>query len=331
MKDRKFGAMLLAGFGMLVLILDGKTALLGMQDGLEICLWTVIPALFPFLFLSAILTDSLYGKKIPAVGRLARWCRIPEEAGCLLVIGFLGGYPAGAANAVRLYRNGSLDQKTALRLAIICNNAGPAFLFGIIGNLFSQMQFSWLLWAVHIVSSLAVAGFLPGEPVKEWDLSAVKHRSLPFLLNRTIKTMASICGWVVLFRLILTFLERWFLWLLPDILAILLTGCLELSNGCLILSRIQSEAIRFCIAAFLLGFGGLCVTMQTFSVCEGLQLRGYVGAKLLHGSVSFLLAFVVYRGKSAIVLPALLLLAPLFRSFPQKSEKRGSNSTAGVV
>ena len=68
MKDRKFGTMVLAGFGMLVLILDGKTALLGMRDGLEICLWTVIPALFPFLFLSAILTDSLYGKKIPAMG-----------------------------------------------------------------------------------------------------------------------------------------------------------------------------------------------------------------------------------------------------------------------
>ena len=49
MKDRKFGTMVLAGFGMLVLILDGKTALLGMRDGLEICLWTVIPALFPFL------------------------------------------------------------------------------------------------------------------------------------------------------------------------------------------------------------------------------------------------------------------------------------------
>ena len=239
--------------------------------------------------------------------------------------------PAGAANAARLYRNGSLDEITAQRLAIICNNAGPAFLFGIVGNLFSQIKFPWLLWAVHIVSSLVVARFLPGEPVENCKISAENHRSLPFLLNRTIETMASICGWVVLFRLILTFLERWFLWMLPDILAILLTGCLELSNGCLALSRIQSEEIRFYIAAFLLGFGGLCVTMQTLSVCEGLQLRGYVGAKLLHGSVSFLLAFVVYRGKTALMLLAVLLLAPLFRSFPRKSEKRGSNSTAGVV
>lgn len=328
---RKLGTMVLAALGMLVLILDGKTALLGMQDGLEICLWTVIPALFPFLFLSAILTDSLYGKKIPAVGRLARWCGIPEDAGCLLVIGFLGGYPAGAANAARLYRNGSLDEITAQRLAIICNNAGPAFLFGIVGNLFSQMKFPWLLWAVHIVSSLVVARFLPGGPVKECELSVVNHRLLPSLLNRTIKTMASICGWVILFRLILTFLERWFLWLLPDVIAVLLTGCLELSNGCLALPRIQSEEIRFCIAAFLLGFGGLCVTMQTFSVCDGLNLRGYIGAKLLHGIVSFLLAFTVYHGIAAMILPVVLLLAPLFLSFPRKSEKRGSNSTAGVI
>ena len=34
--------------GMLVLILDAKTALAGAKEGIQLCLYTVIPSLFPF-------------------------------------------------------------------------------------------------------------------------------------------------------------------------------------------------------------------------------------------------------------------------------------------
>ena len=331
MKRRNFMPLLVSGFGMLVLILDGKTALLGMQEAVGICLWTVIPALFPFLFLSAILTDNLYGKRIPGMGILNRWCKIPEEVGYLLLIGFLGGYPAGAANAARLWRNGSMDKESAGHLAVICNNAGPAFLFGIVGRRFPSNQFAWLLWLVHIVSNLLVARILPGKPGWVSEIDRQNHKSIPNLLWQTLKTMAAICGWVMLFRLLLTFLERWFFWMLPDEVTVLLSGILELSNGCLALSKIQTVGLRFCMAAFLLGFGGFCVAMQTYSVCEGLQLRGYMRVKLLHGMISMVLAFLIYRFGFVNSLVGALLLVPFFLSFSRKSEKRGSNSTASVV
>ena len=47
--------------GILVLILDGKTALAGAMAGMELCMKTVIPSLFPFLFLCSLLTNSLWG------------------------------------------------------------------------------------------------------------------------------------------------------------------------------------------------------------------------------------------------------------------------------
>ena len=37
----------LAALGILVLILDGKTAILGAGDAIELCLASVIPSLFP--------------------------------------------------------------------------------------------------------------------------------------------------------------------------------------------------------------------------------------------------------------------------------------------
>ena len=39
---------ILAALGMIVLILDAKTALSGAREGIDLCMRTVIPALFPF-------------------------------------------------------------------------------------------------------------------------------------------------------------------------------------------------------------------------------------------------------------------------------------------
>ena len=46
-RRRQLSGMFLA-LGLLILILDGKTAYNGAVDGIELCLKTVIPALFPF-------------------------------------------------------------------------------------------------------------------------------------------------------------------------------------------------------------------------------------------------------------------------------------------
>ena len=54
-----------AAVGMLLLILDSKTAVTGAWDGIELCLRTVIPSLFPFFIISAALTSSLAGMKLP--------------------------------------------------------------------------------------------------------------------------------------------------------------------------------------------------------------------------------------------------------------------------
>ena len=56
MKRRTAAALVFSSAGMLVLILDGKAALLGAQAGVELCLNTVIPSLFPFFVLSVLLT-----------------------------------------------------------------------------------------------------------------------------------------------------------------------------------------------------------------------------------------------------------------------------------
>ena len=108
--------------------------------------------------------------------------------------------------------------------------------------------------------------------------------------------MATVCGWVVLFRVLLAFLKRWFFWILPAAVQVAVTGILELSNGCCELLAVTDVSDRFCICSGILAFGGLCVTMQTVSVTAGLSLKPYFWGKLLQTLFSLALAALIAYG-----------------------------------
>ena len=78
---------------MLALILDGRTAIDGARQGIELCLRTVIPSLFPFFVLSILLTSSLLGGSLAVLRPLGRLFGMPDGAESLLIPAFLGGYP----------------------------------------------------------------------------------------------------------------------------------------------------------------------------------------------------------------------------------------------
>jgi hypothetical protein len=206
----------------------------------------------------------------------------------LVLTGFLGGYPSGAQSVAQLHMGGRLTRRQAEKLLPLCNNAGPAFIFGVLGSMFSRKYTVWLLWLVQIISALTAAALLPAAQGSA-DLQKGSRIPITVALERSVRAMGLVCGWVVLMRILLAFLERWFLWLLPDVLRITLVGLLELSNGCVLLSRIPQEGLRFLLAGVFLSLGGICVTLQTASVAEGLRLSCYFPGKLLQCSFSILL------------------------------------------
>ncbi len=277
-----------AFLGLLILILDSRTALEGAREGLELCLRTVVPSLFPFFVLSVVLTSSL--TEIPLLKPLGQAFGLEEGLEGLLVPAFLGGYPVGAQSVALLYRSGNVEKGTAQRLLAFCSNAGPAFLFGMGSGLFSEGWMPWALWGVHVGSAWMVSRILPAGKNTHSAICRTGNTS-PDVLALSLRVMAQVCGWVVLFRVIISFLNRWFLWLLPPEASVLVMGLLELSNGFCALSALPSEALRFLLCGGMLAFGGLCVTMQTMSVTKGLSLKYYLAGKGLQTLLSLLLCF----------------------------------------
>lgn len=289
LKSRQILKYLTGASCILVLIFDSKTAVEGAMAGIDLCLKTVVPSLFPLMVLTTWLTGLLSGSQLRFLRPLRRICRLPEGTEPILLSGFLGGYPVGAQCIAQAYQAKQISKSDAQRMLAFCCNTGPSFLFGVAGSLFSHHSTAWLLWGIHILSALLTASLIscPGEPIQ---IPAKSEITLPGALQKSVSAMGIICGWILLFRIVLCFLERWFFWYLPEETSIILSGFLELSNGCFALSKIPSEELRFVLCAGFLAFGGICVVMQTMGVTQGLSLRYYFLGKALQTFFSLLIS-----------------------------------------
>lgn len=284
-----------AALGMLVLILDSKTALKGAAVGVELCIKSVIPSLFPFFLLSGILVASWMGASFPLLRPLCRFLGMPKGSESLLIAGFLGGYPVGAKAIRDAWAKGFLRKEDAQRLLCFCNNAGPAFLFGMVAPLFPDPFSGWALWGIHILSALITSCILREKTTAQVSIPHEKSGNLTQSLIGAIKVTAQVCGWVILFRILSAFLERWVLWAFPLWIRCAVTGLLELTNGCISLASVGSGNLRFLLCSAMLAFGGLCVCLQTASVTQGLSLRFYCFGKLTQTLFSLLISAVYLR------------------------------------
>lgn len=294
------------------LILDSSAACAGATEGVQLCLRTVVPALFPFLYLSLVISTGLNFFRLRIFDPVARLCRIPPGSGELLMLGFLGGYPSGAQCVSLAHEKGHLSSDAARRMLVICSNCGPAFIFGLLGPSFADSGMGWKIWLVCILGAVITGTLLPGGGGSLRIGSSSESEGAVRLMDRAIRSMARICAWIIIFRVVMSFADRWFLWRFHGWMQVLICGLTELTNGCINLGRIADDGLRFVLCCGMLSFGGLCVTMQTLSVIHpDLDRKLYFPGKVLHGCISTSLScifFPVYWKIGVISLSFAILL-----------------------
>lgn len=284
---------LIALGAMVLLIVDSQLMIQSAAEGIRICLTTVIPSLFPLFVLSLFATNNLPGEQLRILRPIMRLCNIPEGGEHVLLLGLIGGYPVGAMTVSEAYERKMIVKGTAQRLLGFCNNAGPAFIFGIVGPLFTNASVCWILWGIHLLSAIITGILLPGRTY----VPAIKYTSKPVglatTLERSIRSLAVVCGWVVMFRILIKLFHDKIGWRLPELANTVIAGIMELSNGCIALKTEPKEAIAFILASGMLSFGGVCVFLQTVSVVNGLGTGLYIPGKIIQASLSVMLSCLV--------------------------------------
>lgn len=292
------------------------------KSGLQLCGNVIIPSLFPFFVLSSFCMEiglvQYLGRVLEPLMRPL--FRVSGACASAFVLGIIGGYPVGAKTAIALYEKRMISRDEAERLLAFCNNCGPAFIFGVVGaGVFSSSAVGLLLYLIHILSSVLV-GLLfrfRGSRTVSAGCAAPTEEAPAFSaaftasVRSAMQSTLSICAFVLFFTVIIRLLVlsgvlRGAAALLGTLLAPfggtdaaaekLLIGAIEMSSGVASLSgSAGAMSTQLSLAAFILGWAGLCVHCQVLSFLgsSDLSVRTYLAGKLAHGVISALLANVL--------------------------------------
>lgn len=320
-----------------LLVIFSRSNLEATRNGLELWAFTVVPSLFPFFVITNLLSQT---KIVNIIGKLLNKLmrplfNVPGIGGFAFVMGLISGYPVGAKIVSDFREQKLVTKDEGERLLAFTNNSGPLFILSSVGiGLFGDTKTGLLLLFTHIIACITV-GIILGKFSKKSDnkfkkilleklentstnRNGISIRNLGEILstsiNKSISTIFLIGGFVVIFSVILSILEKTkTLELLSNILnpilqvfnidtdfsKPLLSGIIELTNGVKEVSSIHIKAIsqNIVLCAFLLGFGGFSVLLQVFSIISktDLSIKKYVIGKFLQGIFASIYTFLVLK------------------------------------
>ena len=310
------------------LIIFSKNNLPACKDGLLLWVNNIVPSLLPFFIATELLsyTDITYklGKLLNPI--MKPLFNVPGIGSFAFIMGIISGYPTGAKIVVNLKENNLCTKEEAERMLSFTNNSGPLFILSTVGNsMFGNSYIGILLLITHILSSITVGIIfrfykLKSNSIKKtsnlsYNNNQVDFSNLGEILSKSImssvKTVVMIGGFVVLFSVILSILNEtnsiitlstilfpiFKLFGINDIAFVysFLSGIFEITNGIMQISSIPCKYIstNIILSSFLLGFGGLSVLLQVYSIISksNISIKSYFIGKLLQGIIASVYTF----------------------------------------
>lgn len=312
------------------LVIFSNSNFVATKEGLRLWANNVVPSLLPFFIATELLSYTTIVNKLGKVLNpiMRPLFHIPGIGSYPFIMGIISGYPTGAKIVVNLRENGLCTKEEAERMIAFTNNSGPLFILGTVGiSLFGNSTIGVLLLITHILACLSV-----GILFRFWKLGKnsfsssfskkknnekeyVNFSNLGDILGKSIlsaiKTVIIIGGFIVLFSVILSILNNsklisfasscfapiFRIFGIEDIRfsSSFVCGILELTNGVMKVASIPCKqiSINLIFTAFLLGFGGLSVLLQVYSIIakSDISLKAYFIGKLLQGILAAFYTF----------------------------------------
>lgn len=263
-----------------------RLAAQGFESGVQLCLHSVLPALFPFFVICELLAGlPLRGRALRPLTRLLGLQS--EGATAALLLAWVGGYAVCAQTVGRLRRSGTIDDRDAALVLSLGCCSGPGFVIGCVGGLLlGNVRLGVLLYALQLVANLlSTALCLPllppcGTASRSDAPAATVPVRLPSALSAAVGTSMQVCGCVVFFRMAAVLLGT-FLPACP-LVGPLVSALCEISAGCAdFAAQGGAAALYGCCAC--LSLLSLSVWMQLDLLLQGaVSLRPLLVSRLIH-------------------------------------------------
>ncbi len=310
-----------AGF---MLLRFPETAGQGISDGIDLCLGTLIPSLYPFMIISslAINLDSFRFIENFLSKSTEYIFRLPGKTLCVIIMSMIGGFPLGGKMTKELYEKGRITPLQGKRLLLFCVNPGPAFTISSVGFYLLGSKKTGLIIYISLILSSLIICFLTRFISQDDEVEEILKRSEPSSpefssslvssVSSGSSAMLNVCCWVIAFSCLVRLTD-----ILPlsSDMRMFVCSLLEVTNACsLAAGNLSIPAI-----AAIIGFGGICTHFQIMNAVKALKLKYKY----------FITGRIIHCGLSAVICDFFLKISPV--SYDVFSLGTLPNERAGTV
>ncbi len=301
-------------------ILNPQNMINSTKSSLTLWATVIVPSLFPFMILSDLTQKTaipfILNKFLSPLMKIL--FNLPGISSLAIFLGMTGGYPIGAKITSDLLKENSITKDDANHLITFVNNTGPLFMLGAIGiGIYKNSYVGLLLLISHYTSAILI-GFIckfikSKSEIKNHNnyqisFNVIKLSNIGSILTETIKksidTVLSIGGFIVLFSIISSLIEQSKIFsfikipgLTTEVSTSFITGLLEVTNGINKIATVNNIPLlnKLIITSILIGFGGMSIHFQTLSIICNSQISftkyliGKTAQGILSGIITFLL------------------------------------------
>ena len=284
------------------------------SDGVLLWAAVIVPSLFPYFFITAVLSSlsvtekialrfSFFTKKVFNTGGITSYA---------FIMSLLSGFPVGAKLVSELYSLGCISETEALRASSFCATASPVFLISVVGKImFDNVLFGVCLFAANLLSALFSGVLLAFYKRKEKPLdkySAFFTASKNLLYDSVLSGVTSVLcvgGIIVIFYLLTEVLCVLKIiapvkWLFSIVLgdkglgSAAAEGLIECTRGLKTLSLGGIKFLSLPVAAATVGFGGFSVIAQSMAFLKKAKIKtaAFVLIKLLTAVIGFVFGII---------------------------------------
>lgn len=277
------------------------------QNNIQLFLYKLFPAVFPFIFFTNILIETkiAYNLSYGLKKVVAKLFNIPIISCPAVIIGGLLGYPNAAKFTIAEYTDGIITTEDVTCLAIFTSNANPAYIISTIGiTMYSNIYIGIILCISHLLSSLILGiatrynhtNIIQQKSSNSYTYN-IKNISFEIISRSiflTLKTVGIIFTFMTLFScmatLICTKLN------LGINISAIVTGIFEITNGMNLISNSTfSLETKLLLSSFILSFGSFMIIYQIYAVIYTAHIPffKFLKGKILHGILSSLITAVI--------------------------------------
>lgn len=246
----------------------------GIRNGLELCVTTLIPSLYIFMILSDIVANNKTMRKLAQKLHKPFYMLTGLQGECIiaLVMSLVGGYPVGAKCTEALYKNKSITKSQAQKLSLVAFSSGFGFVINYVAlSLFNRKCTGYILMLsqviAFVINLILCCVFIKTEDESIEINSKLEKYSFVDAVSNGTKATVNMCAMVILFSGILTVSEK-VLNNQPFVYDII-CAISEVTNA----TNTLYKSYPLYVTSFIIGFGGLCVHFQVFSILKDIEVN----------------------------------------------------------